>query len=188
MNINVEFSKVIPEVAIITPDIYRDKRGFFMEVFKSDIFEEYGLPTDFVQQNHSGSEHGVLRGLHFQYDPPMGKLMRVTVGCAFLVAVDIRKHSPTLGKYVSIISSGKDRKQLWAPAGFARGFYTISDYAEVQYQCTGLYNKEGESAICWNDPDIGIEWPLGHLIVSEKDSKAQSFKEYLDSPISERVF
>src|SRR5579872_7567480 len=126
MNTTIE-AKYLEEVVVIVPGIFEDSRGFFCETFRADQFEALGLPTAFVQDNHSRSVKGVVRGLHFQWEPPMGKLMRVTVGSAFLVAVDIRKGSPTLGKWVGIEASAENGKQLWAPAGFARGFCALTD-------------------------------------------------------------
>jgi dTDP-4-dehydrorhamnose 3,5-epimerase len=138
-----------------------------------------GLPAEFVQLNHSRSAKGMLRGLHFQWSPPMGKLMRVTYGTAFLVAVDIRKGSPTLGEWIGLEVSAEDKKQVWAPAGFARGFCVLSDFAEVQYLCTGTYNHQAESGIYWNDPEIGIEWPIDKPVLSEKDQNARGLSEWL---------
>jgi dTDP-4-dehydrorhamnose 3,5-epimerase len=147
-------------------------------------FQQGGLPTHFVQDNHSRSTKGVLRGLHFQWEPPMGKLMRVSLGSAFLVAVDIRKGSPTLGKWVGIEASAENRRQVWAPAGFARGFCVLSDVAEIQYKCTGIYNNKGESGIRWDDPEIGIEWPIQDVSLSDKDQKAQTLAQWLSRPES----
>src|SRR5437764_4288778 len=130
------------EVVVIAPEVKGDARGFFMETFRADQFKKLGLPTEFVQDNHSKSSKGVLRGLHFQWDPPMGKLMRVTSGAAFLVAVDIRKGSPTLGQWTGIEASAENLYQVWAPAGFARGFCVLSDFAAIQYKCTGHYNNK----------------------------------------------
>src|SRR6266481_4522168 len=121
MGIRVE-SRQLGDVVVLAPSVFRDERGFFSETFRADQFKELGLPYEFVQDNHSGSVKGVLRGLHFQWEPPMGKLMRVTRGAAFLIAVDIRKDSPTLGKWVGLEASAENKKQVWAPAGFARGF------------------------------------------------------------------
>jgi dTDP-4-dehydrorhamnose 3,5-epimerase len=178
MKIKIEETK-IPDIKLIIPEIFKDERGFFMETYRKDQFTEAGIPYEFVQSNHSGSIKNVLRGLHFQWDPPMGKLMRVTVGEAFLVAVDIRIGSLYFGKWIGINASADNCKQVYAPAGFARGFCVISDYAEVQYMCTGIYNKNAESGILWNDPKIGIEWPVKKPIVSEKDNKAQTLDEWL---------
>ena len=169
----------IEDVVVIRPDAFEDERGFFTEVYRQDKFRELGLPETFVQLNHSGSVKNVLRGLHFQWDPPMGKVMRVTRGKAFLVAVDIRKGSPTLGKWFGIEASAENRLQVWAPAGFARGFCVLSDYAEIQYLCTGTYNNKCESGILWNDPDINIEWPIRDCIVSPKDQVAQTLAQWL---------
>ncbi len=184
MEIKVE-SRHLEDVVVIVPDIFQDNRGFFMETFRRDQFEELGIPTNFVQDNHSRSSKGVLRGLHFQWDPPMGKLMRVTAGEAYLVAVDIRKGSPTLGKWVGVRASTDNRRQVWAPAGFARGFCALSDFVEIQYKCTGLYNSKAESAIRWNDSAIGIEWPVTDPIVSEKDRRARTLADWLSTPESE---
>jgi dTDP-4-dehydrorhamnose 3,5-epimerase len=171
---------------IIAHDVFEDERGFFMEVFRQDAFKEAGLPTEFVQLNHSRSVRNVLRGLHFQWEPPMGKLMRVTVGTAYLVAVDIRHDSPTRGDWVGIEASAANKKQLWAPAGFARGFCVLSEAAEVQYLCTGSYNPLGEGGILYTDPDIGIEWPVSNPTISAKDGNAQSLKAWLARPESRR--
>ena len=172
-------SRALEDVVVLKPEIFQDPRGFFMETFRTDQFEELGLPCQFVQDNHSRSTKGVVRGLHFQWDPPMGKLMRVTIGAAFLVAVDLRKGSPTLGQWSGIEASAENRLQVWAPAGFARGFCVLSDVAEIQYKCTGLYNSKAESAIRWDDPNIGVEWPIANPSLSEKDRNAQTLKQWL---------
>jgi len=185
MDIRVE-SRSLRDVVVLVPDIFQDSRGFFTETFREDQFKALGLPYHFVQDNHSRSARGVVRGLHFQWEPPMGKLMRVTQGSAFLVAVDIRKGSPTLGKWLGVEASVENRRQVFAPAGFARGFCVLSEFAEIQYKCTGIYNNKGESGIRWNDPDIGIDWPLpiSEVELSEKDKKAQSLAQWLASPDS----
>src|ERR1700722_82168 len=184
MEIKVE-SRHLNGVVVLAPQVFEDARGFFMEAYRADQFRELGLPTEFVQDNHSRSAKGVIRGLHFQWDPPMGKLMRVTYGSAFLVAVDIRKGSPTLGQWFGVEVSAKDKKQVWAPAGFARGFCVTSDFAEIQYKCTGTYNPKGESGIRWNDSKIGIQWPVKEPELSAKDRQAQTLDEWLASPASE---
>lgn len=184
MKISVE-STHLGEVAVLIPEIFQDSRGFFMESFRSDQFQALGIPTNFVQDNHSRSEKGVVRGLHFQWEPPMGKLMRVSLGAAYMVAVDIRKGSPTLGKWCGIEASAENRRQVWAPAGFARGFCVLSEVAEIQYKCTGLYNSQAESGICWNDPEIGITWPVSEPALSVKDQNAQSLAQWLATPESE---
>lgn len=177
-------SKHLNGLVVITPGMFKDDRGFFSETFRVDQFKELGLPHEFGQDNHSGSVKNVLRGLHFQWEPPMGKLMRVTRGEAFLVAVDIRKGSPTFGQWYGEVVSVEKPKLIWAPAGFARGFCVLSDYAEIQYKCTGIYNNKGESGVLWNDPDIGIKWPVTNPILSEKDTKAQTLKQWQDNPLS----
>jgi len=186
MHIGIE-SKYLSDVAVLVPDVFQDARGFFMETYREDQFIKLGLPTRFVQDNHSRSTKGVVRGLHFQWDPPMGKLMRVSLGSAFLVAVDIRKNSPTLGQWTGVVASMENRRQVWAPAGFARGFCVLSDFAEIQYKCTGLYNSKAESGILWNDESLKIEWPLpaSQIQLSEKDRNAQTLGQWLDSPQSE---
>jgi dTDP-4-dehydrorhamnose 3,5-epimerase len=184
MTLTIE-SVHLDSVVVLVPSVFEDERGFFMETFRADTFAELGLPENFCQDNHSGSRRGVVRGLHFQWDPPMGKLMRVTSGRAFLVAVDIRKGSPTLGRWWGAEVSAESKKQIWAPAGFARGFCALSDFAEVQYKCTGLYNKKCESAIRWNDPAIGIAWPVSNPLVSQKDAQAQTLATWLESPDSD---
>ena len=178
MQIKLE-SRHLGEVAVVVPEIFQDSRGFFMETFRTDQFAALGIPHEFVQDNHSRSSRGVLRGLHFQWEPPMGKLMRVTLGTAFLVAVDIRKGSPTLGQWCGVEASAENRREVWAPAGFARGFCVLSDVAEIQYKCTGLYSDKGESGILYNDPEIGVEWPVPEPSLSDKDRKAQTLKEWL---------
>ncbi|PYP91430.1 MAG: dTDP-4-dehydrorhamnose 3,5-epimerase [Candidatus Angelobacter sp. Gp1-AA117] len=179
----------LDEVVVVVPQVLGDSRGFFMETFRADQFKELGLPTEFVQDNHSKSSKGVLRGLHFQWDPPMGKLMRVTNGAAFLVAVDIRKGSPNLGKWFGMEVSAENKKQVWAPYGFARGFCALTDHCEVQYKCTGVYNSQAESGIYFADPEIGIEWPIdiATAVISEKDKKAQSLAQWLASPLSDNI-
>ena len=184
MKLEIE-SRHLGDVVVIAPEVFQDERGFFMETFREDQFKKLGLPSHFPQDNHSRSINGVLRGLHFQWEPPMGKLMRVTYWSAFLVAVDIRKGSPSLGQWFGIEASARSRRQVWAPAGFARGFCVLSDFAEIQYKCTGIYNNRGESGFRWDDPDIGIKWPITNPILSAKDAVAQTLKMWLQSPQSE---
>ncbi len=157
-----------------------------MESFRQDVFaREVGLKLNFMQDNHSRSAKGVLRGLHFQWEPPMGKLMRVTVGRAFVVAVDIRKGSATLGHWFGLEIDAETHIQIWAPAGFARGFCALTDVAEVQYKCTGIYNPAAESGIRWDDPDVAIDWPISHPILSDKDRNAQTLANWLTRPEAE---
>ena len=180
-------SRHLEDIVVIVPKAHRDDRGFFMEVYRADQFRDLGLPSEFVQDNHSFSRKGVVRGLHFQWEPPMGKLMRVSRGTAFLVAVDIRKGSPTLGQWFGLEASAENMKQVWAPAGFARGFCALTDEVEVQYKCTGIYNDRAESAIRWDDPDVGVEWPLKEVRLSDKDRNAQSLRVWLTSPDAEHI-
>lgn len=184
MDVSVEPTP-LPDCHVVRHQVFRDERGFFMEVYRRDLFAPLGLPAEFVQLNHSRSARGVVRGLHFQWQPPMGKLMRVISGRAFLVAVDVRKGSPTLGRWFGLELDGSDPRQLWAPAGFARGFAVTGDHAEIQYLCTGTYGPAGESGIRWDDPEIGIEWPVAEPVLSEKDRRAQTLAEWLARPESE---
>jgi len=186
MEMRIE-SRSLGDIAVLAPEVFQDERGFFLEVFRSDQFKQLGLPSQFVQENHSRSKKNVLRGLHFQWDPPMGKLMRVIHGRAFLIAVDIRKGSPTLGSWYGQEVSAENKKQVWAPAGFARGFCALSDWVEIQYLCTGIYNNKGESGILWNDPALGIDWPVSNeeAILSDKDRKAQTLAQWLATPESD---
>ena len=188
MPLRVE-SRHLNEIVVLLPEVLGDSRGFFMETFRADQFQALGLPTEFVQDNHSRSGRGVLRGLHFQWDPPMGKLMRVTSGAAFLVAVDIRKGSPTLGQWLGLEVTAENKKQVWAPYGFARGFCALTETCEVQYKCTGLYNPRGEAGIYFADPEIGIQWPIDvtAAITSEKDRKAPTLAQWLESPLSDKI-
>lgn len=187
MPLQLESTHLNGAVAVIVPKVIGDDRGFFMETYRSDNFRDMGLPTEWVQDNHSRSSKGVLRGLHFQWDPPMSKLMRVTRGTAFLVAVDARKGSPTVGKWFGAEVSAENKKQIYAPYGFARGFCALTDECEVQYKCTGTYNLGGESGISYRDPAIGIDWPLKDVMVSEKDQRAQTLAEWLASPLSANI-
>jgi len=173
-------------VIVFEPTVFEDDRGFFLETFRGDQFTELGLPADFPQDNQSHSSRGVIRGLHFQWEPPMGKVMRVTSGTAWLVAVDIRPGSPHLGQWYGREVSAENRLQIWAPAGFARGFCVLSAAADVQYKCTGIYNPRCESGIRWNDPQIGVEWPIPQPLLSAKDAEAQTLAEWLDRPEAAR--
>ena len=175
-------STAIPDVKIFEPKVFGDSRGFFLESFNQKIFEEAtGLKRNFVQDNHSKSSRGVLRGLHYQ-QPPMeqGKLVRVTQGEVFDVAVDIRKTSPTFGQWVGVYLSAENKRQLWVPEGFAHGFLTLSDTAESLYKTTNYYSPQHEEAIAWNDPDLNIQWPrVDSIILSAKDEKAKRFSDIL---------
>jgi len=147
-------------VKIIEPQVFGDDRGFFLESWNLQKFEAAGLPANFVQDNHSRSAQGVLRGLHYQIQQPQGKLVRATLGEVFDVAVDLRQSSPTFGKWTGVLLSENNRKLFYVPPGFAHGFYVISKTAEFQYKCTDYYAPEFERSLLWNDPALGIDWPL----------------------------
>ena len=170
----------IPEVLLIEPKVFGDERGFFMESFNQRNFsEKTGVNLEFVQDNHSRSSKGVLRGLHYQIQQAQGKLLRATLGEIFDVAVDIRKNSPNFGKWVGYLLSAENKRQLWVPPGFAHGFLVVSEAADVLYKTTDYYAAEYERSILWNDPDIGINWPLDSIEVklSQKDKVAQTLKD-----------
>lgn len=173
--------KVVPcsisEILVIEPQVFGDERGFFLESFNQQRFNEaLGQEVTFVQDNHSRSTQGVLRGLHYQLQNPQGKLVRVVAGEIFDVAVDIRRGSPTFGKWVGEVISAHSKKQIWVPAGFAHGFLVLSEMAEVLYKATDYYHPASERSIAWNDPTLQIEWPWqGEPIVSAKDANASLF-------------
>jgi dTDP-4-dehydrorhamnose 3,5-epimerase len=162
----------IPAVILITPQVYGDERGFFMETYQAQRFGAAGLPFIYVQDNHSGSGHGTLRGLHYQISQPQGKVMRVLVGEIYDVAVDLRRWSPTFGQWVGVELSAKNKTEIWVPPGFAHGFYVMSDAAEVAYKATDYYAPEWERTLLWNDPALNIPWPIPvgeEPILSAKD-------------------
>ncbi|MGR5120657.1 dTDP-4-dehydrorhamnose 3,5-epimerase [Vibrio astriarenae] len=170
----------IPEVKIIEPQVFGDERGFFMETFRTSLFNENCGEREFVQENHSKSAHGILRGLHYQTQNTQGKLVRVTKGEVFDVAVDMRQDSSTFGQWVGVLLSAENKRQLWVPEGFAHGFYVTSDEAEFVYKCTDYYNPNGDVSVKWDDPTIGIEWPLVDgvaPILSAKDAAGVSFED-----------
>jgi dTDP-4-dehydrorhamnose 3,5-epimerase len=172
----------IEGVFIIEPTVFGDERGFFMETYHKREFVENGLDVEFVQDNHSKSSKGVLRGLHFQYTQPQGKLVRVIQGEVYDVAVDLRKSSKTYGQYVDVILSAENKKQFYIPPGFAHGFLVLSEKAEFTYKCTDFYNHDDEGGIIWNDPDIGIDWPLKdigeeNILLSPKDETWKGIKD-----------
>ena len=176
----------LPGVTIVVPESFDDSRGFFYEVYRQDEAASHGLPARIVQINQSRSAKGVIRGLHFQWEPPVGKLMRVVHGTAFLVAVDLRKDSPTLGKWFGQIFEAKEKRQLWAPASFARGFCSLTEGVEIEYLTTALYDPRTETGIRWNDPAIGIQWPVADPQLSDRDRNAQALAEWLARPESDR--
>ena len=162
----------ISDVILVKPKVFEDPRGYFMETYRTDRFTAGGIPQNFVQENQSQSQRGVLRGLHYQLKQSQGKLVRVVSGEIFDVAVDIRRSSPTFGQWVGIMLSAQNRQQLWVPEGFAHGFYVMSEYAEVVYKVTDYYAPEWERSVLWNDPQIGIDWPLIEdqtVVLSQKD-------------------
>ena len=169
----------IPEVIILEPKVFGDARGFFFESYNENAFATAtGLRPNFVQDNHSGSARGVLRGLHYQIRQPQGKLVRVTAGEVFDVAVDIRKSSPTFGKWAGEVLSAENRRMMWVPQGFAHGFVVLSEFAEFLYKTTDFYASEYERCIRWDDPDIAIDWPLtGEPLLSQKDRQGVSLRE-----------
>ena len=170
----------IKDVYIIEPTVFGDERGYFMETYHAGEFKESGLNVTFVQDNQSKSKRGVLRGLHFQYTNPQGKLVRVIKGEVFDVAVDLRKDSPTYGKWEGVILSEDNKKQFYVPEGFAHGFLVLSEVAEFTYKCTDFYDPSDEGGILWNDLDIGIEWPIGdvdEVLLSDKDKQWKTLEE-----------
>ncbi len=169
----------IPDVILITPQVFSDERGFFMETFQEHKFAVAGIADDFVQDNHSGSQQGTLRGLHYQIRQAQGKVIRVVAGEIYDVAVDLRRSSFTFGKWVGAYLSFKNTRQMWVPPGFAHGFYVLSDWAEVIYKVTDYYAPEWDRTLLWNDPDLGIEWPLlegREPLISEKDKQGVRFQ------------
>jgi dTDP-4-dehydrorhamnose 3,5-epimerase len=168
----------LPDVLMIEPTVFGDDRGFFLESFNKRTFDDkVSAEYQFVQDNHSRSAQGVLRGLHYQIQQAQGKLVRAIVGEVFDVAVDIRKSSPTLGLWVGCLLSADNKKQLWVPPGFAHGFLVVSDMAEVLYKTTDYYSPHHERSILWNDPDLAIDWPLvGEPMLSKKDQSGQPFR------------
>ncbi len=164
-------------VLLVTPQVFGDDRGFFMETYNKDKAIESGLPGEFVQDNHSKSSKGVLRGLHYQSPEWQGKLVRTVQGEIFDVAVDIRAGSPTFGEWVGYYLNDENKQQLYVPEGFAHGFVVTSDTAEVVYKCTSLYAPEQEGSVLWNDPEIGIDWPIESPLLSAKDEVGQLLKD-----------
>jgi len=173
------------EIHVFRARRYDDERGYFLETFREGDLQTRGLPSRYPQDNQSGSRRGVLRGLHFQWEPPMAKLMRVVVGEAFLVAVDIRPGSPTLGQHLGLRVDAESGLQVFAPPGFARGFCALSEFAVIQYKCTALYNSSGEGCIRWDDPDLALPWPITEPLCSPKDRAAPSFCDWLADPRSQ---
>lgn len=178
----MKFEKLsIADVVYVVPEVFSDERGYFFEAFHAEKFKAGGIDVSFVQDNQSKSSRGTLRGLHFQREPfAQGKLVRVLAGEIFDVAMDIRKDSATYGKWVGKRLSSERKDMLWVPPGFAHGFYVVSEFAEILYKCTGFYNKEAEGVIRWDDPGIGIDWPLlegVEVLLSEKDGMGGGLRD-----------
>ena len=178
---NFIFTKTsIPDVIIVEPKVFGDERGYFMETYVEKDFKENGIDVDFIQDNQSRSKKGVLRGLHFQKKNPQGKLVRCIEGEVYDVAVDLRKNSPTFGKWEGIVLSAENKKQFFIPEGFAHGFYVLSEIATFCYKCTRYYAPDDEGGLIWNDPDIGIDWKIptdGTVLLSDKDKIHPTLKD-----------
>lgn len=174
----------IEGLKVITPTVFGDSRGYFMETYNYNDYKAAGIPEIFVQDNQSASKKGVLRGLHFQKEYPQGKLVRVVRGEVFDVAVDLREGSATFGQWYGVLLSEENKKQFFVPKGFAHGFLVLSDYAEFAYKCTDFYHPNDEGGLLYNDPEIGVEWPIPEgmeLIMSEKDTKWGGLSEYVEA-------
>jgi dTDP-4-dehydrorhamnose 3,5-epimerase len=174
----------IAEVVVIETDFFQDERGFFIEAYHKQRFVEHGIPDEFVQDNHSRSARGVLRGFHYQDDSaPMAKLVRCTSGRILDVAVDLRVGSATCGQWVGVELSAENKKQVMVPQGFGHAFIALQDGSEVLYKCTGYYTPSAEGTVAWNDPDIGVKWPISDPLISARDSTGMSLKQYLQNPV-----
>ncbi len=169
----------IPDVLLVEPQVFGDDRGFFMETWQAAKFAEAGIASAFVQDNHSRSRRGTLRGMHYQLNQPQGKLVRCVVGSVLDVAVDMRRSSPSFGQWVAEVISAENRRQLWVPPGFAHGFLVLSDVADFVYKCTDYYDPSSERSLAWNDPDVGISWPTEgmDLLLSKKDKEGVTFRD-----------
>lgn len=170
----------LPGVLIIEPRVFGDSRGFFIESFQAERYRDVGIEAPFVQDNHSRSRKGVLRGLHFQRTRPQGKLVRVSRGAVWDVAVDVDPSSPTFGQYEGVELNDENHRQLWVPPGYAHGFCVLSDVADFEYKCTDLYFPEDEGALLWNDPDVDIAWPVNEPLLSDKDRLNPTLRQLAD--------
>ena len=168
-------------LVVIEPEVFGDERGFLVETFREDDWREFGIDLDFVQHNHSRSVRGTLRGLHFQTEPGQAKLVRCSAGRIFDVAVDLRRGSPTFGRWEGYELDDRDHRQLFVPAGFGHGFCVLSETADVDYQLSSYYDPATESGIAWNDPDVGVEWPIDEPLLSDRDKSAPKLAEVRDS-------
>lgn len=171
----------LPGVLIIEPKVFGDARGFFIETFQVERYREIGITQPFVQDNHSRSQRGVLRGLHFQKTRPQGKLVRVSRGAVYDVAVDIDPKSPTFGRHVGVELSDANHRQIWIPPGYAHGFCVLSEEADFEYKCTDLYFPEDEGGLIWNDPDVAIAWPISAPRLSDKDTRNPTLREMVQT-------
>lgn len=181
MGLNI-IDTCIVDVKIIEPRVFGDERGFFLETFQAERYKKMlNIELDFVQDNHSRSTKGVLRGLHFQKSKPQGKLVRVVRGAVFDVAVDIRKDSPTYGRWAGVELSEENKRQFWVPPGLAHGFVVTSDIADFEYKCTDYYDPTDEACLRWDDQDVAIEWPLTEVLLSNKDKLGLSLKDLIKS-------
>ena len=173
----------LADLVVVDIDFFQDERGFFIESWHKRDFAAAGLDLEFMQEGHSRSACGVLRGLHYQdMTAPMGKLLRCTVGRIFDVAVDLRVSSPTFGKWFGVELNADNKKQIYVPVGFAHGFATLSEFAEVQYKQTGFYTPSSEGTLSWRDPDVGVQWPITNPILSKRDQNGMSLKDYMKKP------
>jgi dTDP-4-dehydrorhamnose 3,5-epimerase len=171
---------VLPEVLIVEPDVHRDDRGFFLETFHAERYRAHGIAGPFVQDNHSRSAGGTIRGLHLQVGRPQAKLVRVISGAVYDVAVDVRRGSPTFGRWVGVTLSAENFKQCYIPAGFAHGFGVLSESADVEYKCTDLYEAAAEIGVAWNDPALAITWPIERPLLSDRDRRHPTLAEQMD--------
>lgn len=171
---------ILPDVLIIEPRVFGDHRGFFLETFQAERYREAGIDLPFVQDNHSRSRRGVLRGLHFQRTHPQGKLVSVSRGAVYDVAVDIDPASPTCGRYVGVELTDENHRQLWVPPGYAHGFCVLSEIADFQYKCTDFYRPDDEGGLAWNDPDVSIPWPINEPQLSAKDQANPTLRQLRD--------
>jgi len=169
----------LPGVLVIEPKVFKDARGFFLETFQAERYRAAGINPNFVQDNHSRSQKGVLRGLHFQKTKPQGKLINVSQGVVYDVAADVNPESPTFGQYFAIELSDVNHTQLWIPAGYAHGFCVLSDSADFHYRCTEYYDPQDEAGVLWNDPQININWPIKSPLLSEKDKQLPLLKDFV---------
>ena len=167
----------LPGALIIEPQVFGDARGFFYESYNKGQWEKAGIDADFIQTNVSRSAKGVLRGLHYQWPNPQGKLVSVLEGEVYDVAVDIRRGSPTFGQSLGVMLTAENHRHFWVPEGFAHGFCVLSEFATFTYQCTALYDRESDAGICWNDADLGIDWPLSAPLLSDKDTRTPLLRD-----------